>query len=250
MQPDAANARAPKTAPEPAIVTCRGLSKVYSDGAVKVAAVNGVDLDIAAGDFATLSGPSGSGKTTLLNLIGGLDRPTSGIVKVDGEALGNLDTAHLADLRLHKIGFVFQAYNLIPVFSALENIEFVLQLLGINARDRRDRAAAALADVGLAGIEGRRPSHLSGGQQQRVAVARALVARPAIVLADEPTANLDSKSANDLVSMMADLNARSGTTFLIGTHDSRVIARARRHIEMVDGKITADTSGGFADVTP
>ena len=230
-----------------AIVACRGIGKRYLDGAVEVPAVNGVDLDIAAGDFATLSGPSGSGKTTLLNLIGGLDRPTAGTVTVDGDDLGRLDTAHLAELRLHKIGFVFQAYNLIPVLSALENIEFVLQLLGIEARDRRARAAAALADVGLAGMEHRRPSHLSGGQQQRVAVARALVARPAIVLADEPTANLDSATADDLVSLMATLNARSGTTFLIGTHDARVIARARRRIEMVDGRITADTGASLAD---
>jgi len=240
MQPDPSQTRA--------IVSCRGLSKIYADGAVEVRAVDGLDLDIAAGDFATLSGPSGSGKTTLLNMIGGLDRPTSGTVTVDGEDLGGLNTAHLAELRLHKIGFVFQAYNLIPVLSALENIEFVLQLLGVDAKERRDRAAAALADVGLAGMEGRRPARLSGGQQQRVAVARALVARPAIVLADEPTANLDSKSADDLVSLMAELNARSGTTFLIGTHDARVIARARRHIEMVDGKITADTTGDLADV--
>ncbi|GHE05402.1 macrolide ABC transporter ATP-binding protein [Defluviimonas sp. 20V17] len=244
MQPDTSESRAPGRA----IVACRGLSKIYTDGAVEVRAVDGLDLDIAAGDFATLSGPSGSGKTTLQNMIGGLDRPTSGSVTVDGEDLSSLNTAHLAELRLHKIGFVFQAYNLIPVLSALENIEFVLQLLGVGAKERRARAASALADVGLAGMEGRRPSHLSGGQQQRVAVARALVARPAIVLADEPTANLDSKSADDLISLMAELNARSGTTFLIGTHDARVIARARRHIEMVDGKVTADTTGDLADV--
>ncbi|WP_127902319.1 ABC transporter ATP-binding protein [Solirhodobacter olei] len=240
MQPDTSDAHA--------IVTCRGVSKIYAHGAVEVRAVDGLDLDVAAGDFAALSGPSGSGKTTLLNMIGGLDRPTSGTVTVDGEDLSGLSAAHLAELRLHKIGFVFQAYNLIPVLSALENIEFVLQLLGIDAKERHDRAAAALADVGLTGMEERRPSHLSGGQQQRVAVARALVARPAIVLADEPTANLDSKSADDLVSLMAELNARSGTTFLIGTHDARVIARARRHIEMIDGKITSDTTGDLADV--
>jgi len=227
----------------PAIVSCHGLSKRYLDGAVAVTAVDDLGLEVAAGDFATLSGPSGSGKTTLLNMIGGLDRPTAGTVTVDGEDLAGLGPAQLAGLRLHKIGFVFQAYNLIPVLSALENIEFVLRLLGVGAAERHSRATTALAEVGLAGMEDRRPSHLSGGQQQRVAVARALVARPAIVLADEPTANLDSKSADDLVSLMDTLNTRSGTTFLIGTHDARVIARARRRIEMVDGRITADVRG-------
>ncbi len=173
-------------------------------------------------------------------MIGGLDRPSGGTVTVDGDDLGQMNKAHLTELRLHKIGFVFQAYNLIPVLSAAENIEFILQLLGVEARERRRRAVAALGDVGLAGMEDRRPAYLSGGQQQRVAVARALVARPAIVLADEPTANLDSKTAEDLVALMAELNTASGITFLIGTHDARVIARTRRHIEMTDGRITAD----------
>ncbi len=228
------------TPSKPAIVSCRGLEKRYKLGTIEVPALNGIDLDIAAGDFATLAGPSGSGKTTLLNMIGGLDRPSGGIVSVDGDDLGQLDKGHLTELRLHKIGFVFQAYNLIPVLSAAENIEFILQLLGVEAHERRRRAVAALKDVGLEGMEDRRPAYLSGGQQQRVAVARALVARPAIVLADEPTANLDSKTAEDLVALMAELNAASGTTFLIGTHDARVIARTRRHIEMTDGRITAD----------
>jgi putative ABC transport system ATP-binding protein len=222
------------------IVTCRGVEKRYRVGAIDVPALNGVDLDIAAGDFATLAGPSGSGKTTLLNMIGGLDRPTAGAVTVDGQPLADLDKNALTELRLHKIGFVFQAYNLIPVLSATENIEFILRLLGVDAHERHARATAALADVGLAGMEDRRPAWLSGGQQQRVAVARALVARPAIVLADEPTANLDSKTAEDLVALMARLNVSSGTTFLIGTHDQRVIARSKRHIEMTDGRITAD----------
>ncbi len=203
-------------------------------------ALNGIDLDIDAADFATLAGPSGSGKTTLLNMIGGLDRPTSGEVTIDGQPLGALDKNALAELRLRKIGFVFQAYNLIPVLSAIENIEFILQLLGVDAAERHSRAAAALRDVGLEGMEDRRPAYLSGGQQQRVAVARALVARPAVVLADEPTANLDSKTADDLVALMAHLNDASGITFLIGTHDARVIARTKRHIEMTDGRITAD----------
>lgn len=222
------------------IVSCRGLEKRYRLGAVEVPAINGIDLDIQAGDLATLAGPSGSGKTTLLNMIGGLDRPSAGSVRIAGQDLGGLDKGQLAALRLHKIGFVFQAYNLIPVFSALENIELILQLLGVSGQERRNRALAALKDVGLDGLEGRRPAWLSGGQQQRVAVARALVARPAIVLADEPTANLDSRTAEELIALMARLNADLGTTFLIGTHDARVIARTRRHIEMTDGRITAD----------
>ncbi|HEV2364020.1 MAG TPA: ABC transporter ATP-binding protein [Caulobacteraceae bacterium] len=222
------------------IVRCRSLSKRYKVGAVEVPALNGVDLDIAPGDFATLAGPSGSGKTTLLNLIGGLDRPTSGSVELDGQDLAELDKNRMAELRLSKIGFVFQAYNLVPVLSAAENIELILQLLGVAAGERRRRASAALAEVGLAGLEDRRPAFLSGGQQQRVAVARALVARPAIVLADEPTANLDSHTAEELVALMARLNRASKVTFLIAAHDPRVIARARRHIEMTDGVITAD----------
>jgi len=223
-----------------AIVSCRGVTKIYRVGAIEVPALNGVDLDIAHGDFATLAGPSGSGKTTLLNMIGGLDRVTSGTVSVDGRPLAGLDKNALTDLRLNKIGFVFQAYNLIPVLSALENVEFILQLRGVDPAERQERARTALADVGLGGMEDRRPAYLSGGQQQRVAVARALVGRPAIVLADEPTANLDSRTAEDLIGLMADLNAHSGVTFLIGTHDARVIAHSHRHIEMTDGRITAD----------
>src|SRR5579871_648389 len=223
-----------------AIIECRGVTKVYRQGAVDVPALRGVDLDIAAGDFATLSGPSGSGKTTLLSLIGGLDRPTAGAIGVDGEAIADMPAAKLADLRLHKIGFVFQTYSLVPVLSAEENVEFVLRLLGRPAAERRARASEVLKEVGLAGLEDRRPAKLSGGQQQRVAVARALAPKPAIVLADEPTANLDSANAEELIGLMARLNAASGITFLIATHDARVIAHARRRIEMTDGKITAD----------
>lgn len=226
------------------IAACRSVEKRYQLGAVEVPALNGVDLDIQAGDFATLAGPSGSGKTTLLNIIGGLDYPTHGTVTVDGQDLGGLDKNDLTDLRLHKIGFIFQAYNLIPVLSAAENVEFVLRLLHVEESERHRRSLDALKEVGLEGMEDRRPSHLSGGQQQRVSVARALVARPAIVLADEPTANLDSKTAEDLVALMARLNAESGTTFLIGTHDARVIAHAKRHIDMTDGRITSDERRG------
>jgi putative ABC transport system ATP-binding protein len=222
------------------IIRCRGVTKIYRQGVVEVPALRGVDLAIASGDFATLSGPSGSGKTTLLSLMGGLDRPTAGEIVVDGQTLGGLDNNQLADLRLHKIGFVFQTYSLIPVLSAVENVEFILRLLGAPRPRREARAREVLAQVGLAGLEARRPSRLSGGQQQRVAVARALAARPAIVLADEPTANLDSATAEELIALMGALNTASGITFLIATHDARVIAHSRRRIEMVDGCITAD----------
>jgi putative ABC transport system ATP-binding protein len=224
-----------------AIIQCRGVSKIYRQGEVETPALRGVDLEIDDGDFATLSGPSGSGKTTLLSLIGGLDRPTAGEITVDGEAISHMPAAELADLRLHKIGFVFQTYSLIPVLSAEENVEFVLRLLGRPAAERAARAREMLQEVGLAGLEGRRPAKLSGGQQQRVAVARALAPKPAIVLADEPTANLDSANAEELIGLMAQLNAASGITFLIATHDARVIAHARRRIEMIDGLITADS---------
>lgn len=227
-----------------AIIECRGVQKIYRQGAIEVPALRGIDLDIEAGDFATLAGPSGSGKTTLLSLIGGLDRPTAGEITVDGEPIAKLGNNPLADLRLHKIGFVFQTYSLIPVLSAIENVEFILRLLDMPAAERETRAKDVLREVGLEGLENRRPSRLSGGQQQRVAVARALAPKPAIVLADEPTANLDSKNAEELIALMASLNASSGITFLIATHDSRVIAHSRRRIEMVDGKITADDRQG------
>ena len=223
------------------IVTCRGVTKTFGSGELMVQALKSIDLDIQAGDFATLAGPSGSGKTTLLNMIGALDLPSAGDVTVDGQRLGDLKQAQLSDLRLTKIGFVFQSFNLIPVMSAAENIEFVLELQAVSKTDRRAKALEALADVGLEGLEHRRPGAMSGGQQQRVAVARALVSRPAIVLADEPTANLDSKSAGELIDLMLQLNADHGTTFLIGTHDPRVLDRSRRQINMLDGEIDSDT---------
>ena len=222
------------------IIRCRGVEKIYRQGAVDVPALRGIDLDIETGDFATLAGPSGSGKTTLLSLIGGLDRPTKGEILVDGEPVARMEKTRLADLRLHKIGFVFQTYSLIPVLSAIENVEFVLRLLGVPPRERETRAREVLREVGLEGLENRRPAKLSGGQHQRVAVARALGPKPAIVLADEPTANLDSKNAEELIALMASLNRASGITFLIATHDARVIAHTRRHIEIIDGRITAD----------
>lgn len=222
------------------IVTCRGLSKTFGKGELAVHALRDVDLDIMPGDIATLAGPSGSGKTTLLNMIGALDEPTSGEVSVGGQPLSGISRSGLSDLRLSKIGFVFQSYNLIPVLSARENIEFVLQLQGVSGSERHDRAMEAIKEVGLAGMEDRRPGKMSGGQQQRVAVARALVSRPTIVLADEPTANLDSRNALELVDLMRNLNREHGTTFLIGTHDVRVMEHSMRHIEMVDGRIDND----------
>jgi putative ABC transport system ATP-binding protein len=222
------------------IIQCRGIAKIYAHGPVEVRALQGIDLAVQSGDFATLGGPSGSGKTTLLSVIGGLDRPTAGDVTVDGESIANMEKNRLADLRLHKIGFVFQSYSLIPVLSAIENVEFILQLLNVPRREREARARDALREVGLEGLETRRPAQLSGGQQQRVAVARALVPKPSIVLADEPTANLDSRNAEELIALMGRLNAASGTTFLIATHDARVIAHSRRQIEIIDGRITAD----------
>jgi putative ABC transport system ATP-binding protein len=226
------------------IIACRGVEKVYRQGAVDVPAVRGVDLEIAAGDFATLAGPSGSGKTTLLSLIGGLDQPTAGQITVDGEAIVGMEKSRLAAMRLHKIGFVFQTYSLIPVLTARENVEFILRLLGEPPAQSAARAREVLKSVGLEGLEDRRPARLSGGQQQRVAVARALASNPAIVLADEPTANLDTENAEALIGLMAELNAASGVTFLIATHDARVIAHSRRRIEMTDGRITADERAG------
>jgi len=223
-----------------AIVSCRGVERTYRQGSTETPALYDIDVDIQEGDFATLAGPSGSGKTTLLNAIGGLERPSKGKIVVDGETTTELGKNALANLRLHKIGFVFQSFNLMPVLSAAENVEFTLALLGVPTRERRARACEVLGEVGLAGLERRRPSKLSGGQQQRVAVARALGPKPKIVLADEPTASLDSKSADSLISLMAELNEKRGVTFLIATHDPRVMERVKRNIVMKDGRIISD----------
>lgn len=222
------------------IVSVRGLSRTYTRGEHKVHALRGVDLDIEAGEFTALMGPSGSGKTTLLNLIGGLDAPTAGSVVVDGTDLAQLSAGERSDLRRERLGFVFQAYNLIPVLSAAENAEFVLALRGLSASERRARANAVLAQVGLAGMEDRRPGQLSGGQQQRVAVARALAGNPAVILADEPTANLDSTTGHELIDLMRELNERDGATFIFATHDPKVLDAARRVIRLVDGEIDED----------
>ena len=213
------------------------LTKVYRQDSIAVTALRDVDLDIAAGEFVALVGPSGSGKSTLLNLLGGLDRPTSGRLWVADEELGAMSRHALAELRLRKIGFVFQEFNLIPVLSALENVEYVMLLQGVPDAERRARAMAILDEVGLAGLEDRRPGELSGGQQQRVAVARAIVSEPALVLADEPTANLDSATGAALMDLMRQLNEEKGVTFVFSTHDAMVMERARRLVHLKDGQI-------------
>lgn len=221
-------------------IICRNLSKTYRQGEISVQALSDVDLTIERGEFVSLFGPSGSGKTTLLNLLGGLDEPTSGRIDLYGMRVDQMSAAERADLRLHHIGFVFQAYNLVPVLSAVENVEFVLQLQGQPARERRERARRMLADVGLDGLESRRPHELSGGQQQRVAVARALAAGPKLVLADEPTANLDSKTAVNLLELMLSMNRTAGVTFVFSTHDKTVMDYAQRLVGLRDGRIVSD----------
>ena len=222
------------------IVQCKDINKTYQQGRVEVHALKGVDLSIKKGGFVALAGPSGSGKTTLLNIIGGLDSADTGSVVVDGLSLSQMSQSQLAGLRLRKIGFVFQAYNLIPVLSALENVEFVMLLQGVPASDRRERARAILDDVGLEDKYDRRPAELSGGQQQRVAVARAIVSDPSIVLADEPTANLDSKTGKGLLEMMQEMNEKKKVTFVFSTHDQMVMDYARRLVHIRDGRIDED----------
>jgi putative ABC transport system ATP-binding protein len=222
-----------------AIVVARGLTKVFGAGRQEVRALRGVDLDVSPGEFLALVGPSGSGKTTLLNLIGALDAPTDGELTVLGEQVASLSKHARAQLRLSSLGFVFQAYNLVPVLTALENVEFVLELQGVSA-GRRDRARAVLTELGLSEFANRRISGLSGGQQQRVAVARAVAARPRLVLADEPTANLDGENAETLMHLMRDLRDRHGMTFIFSTHDARVVAHALRVVTLVDGRVASD----------
>lgn len=221
-------------------VRCVDLTRIYKQGDQDVVGIDGVNLEIEAGEFVCLSSPSGGGKTTLLNAIGGLDHPDRGEVWIAGKRIDDLSKGRLADMRLREIGFVFQAYNLIPVLTARENIEFVMQLQGLPAAERRQRSMEILDEVGLAGLEDRRPAKMSGGQQQRVAVARAIVSRPAIVLADEPTANLDSQTSDHLMELFVELNRAHGTTFVIATHDERVMAYAARLIRMLDGRVVDD----------
>jgi len=223
------------------IIESHNLSKVYNPDTIPVCAVDGVNLAVDEGEFTALVGPSGSGKTTLLNLIGGLDYPTGGEVKIDGVDITHMSENKLIDFRLRNIGFVFQAYNLIPVLTASENVEFVMLLQKKSKREREQRAEELLIEVGLKDKLNKRPSELSGGQQQRVAVARALASKPRFILADEPTANLDSKSTENLLEIMAKLNKEDKMTFIFSTHDQRVIEKARRVVTLVDGKIVSDT---------
>lgn len=226
------------------IVECVDIKKTYRQGEVEVKALRGVSLSIDAGGFVAIAGPSGSGKTTMLNIIGGLDHADSGSVVLDEQDFSQMTQSELASLRLHKVGFVFQAYNLIPVLSALENVEFVMLLQGVPQAERRERAKAILDDVGLEDTYDRRPAALSGGQQQRVAVARAIVSDPAIVLADEPTANLDSKTGQGLLEMMKQMNEKKNVTFVFSTHDHMVMEYARRLINLRDGLVVEDQVKG------
>lgn len=224
------------------VIDAHNVSKVYNPETIPVYAVNNVHLHLQRGEFTALVGPSGSGKTTLLNLIGGLDRPDSGNIIVNGVDITSLPANKLIEFRLHNIGFVFQSFNLIPVLTAKENVEFIMQLQKINKQEREKRITSLFKQIDLEDKINTRPAQLSGGQQQRVAVARALASRPQFVLADEPTANLDSKSAANLLDIMAKLNKEENITFLFSTHDQRVIDRARRVITLVDGRIVSDTA--------
>ncbi len=215
-------------------------TKVYQAGSIETRALDDVSIAIEGGEFSALCGPSGSGKTTLLNLLGTLDRPTAGQIFVDGQDTTAMSESARAELRLRKLGFVFQSYNLVPVLSAVENVEFVLLLQGVPRAERRARALRFLDELGLGELAHKRPGEMSGGQQQRVAVARAIASEPEIVLADEPTANLDSKTAEDLLDLMLKMNQDRGVTFLFSTHDARVMAHARRIVELVDGRIASD----------
>ena len=223
----------------PVIVT-EGVIRVYSGDGVPVHALRGIDLTIERGEFVALVGPSGSGKTTFLNIISGLDTPTDGKVWLNGKLLSRMNGNALSDFRRDNIGFIFQAYNLIPVLTVEENIEYIMLLQKIPKSERHERVLAILEEVGLGGMASRKPTQLSGGQQQRVAIARAMVSQPAIILADEPTANLDSKIGAELLDMMYRLNTQTGMTFIFSTHDPMVMARARRMITLKDGEIARD----------
>lgn len=222
------------------IIETKNLHKVYKSGEVKVHAVRGIDISFEEGEFTAIVGPSGSGKTTFLNLVGGLDSPTEGEIIVDKINIGGLKSSQLTDFRMRNIGFVFQAYNLIPVLTAKENVEFIMQLQGKPKKERNERAVSLLNAVGLGDRIDSKPSKLSGGQQQRVAVARALASKPKFILADEPTANLDSKSTANLLDIMERLNKEENVTFIFSTHDSRVVDKARRVITVEDGKVVKD----------
>jgi len=222
------------------VIEIKQLTKEYSDAEIRVRAINGIDLTIEEGEFTAIVGPSGSGKTTLLNLLGGLDKPTQGEILIDSIRINDLNANKLVDFRLHHIGFVFQAYNLIPVLTAGENIELIMELQGKPRAERKKRSAELLMAVGLIDRINSRPSRLSGGQQQRVAVARALASKPRFILADEPTANLDSASAQNLLEIMEKLNHEENVTFIFSTHDPRVVRKAHRVITLEDGRVLSD----------
>ena len=213
------------------------VTRVYGSESLPVHALRGISLDVAVGEFVSIVGPSGSGKSTLLHIIGGLERPSEGDVRVGDTTLGDLSESELTDLRLHKMGFVFQAYNLMPVLSAIENVEFVLQLQGVGRTERRERAIDALDAFGLSDLHDRRPGEMSGGQQQRVAIARAVVSNPAVLLADEPSANLDSESTKEFCEYLQHANEDRGVTILTATHDPLVMGYTQRQIRLVDGQI-------------
>jgi putative ABC transport system ATP-binding protein len=231
------------------LVAAEEVTKTYLTGKVEARALRGIGLEVKAGDFLAIVGPSGSGKTTLLNLVGALDSITSGRLRVLNKDLAAMNRRQRADMRLHELGFVFQAYNLVPVLTARENVEFVLELQGVGL-ERRQRAAEVLEQLGLSEFANRRPNALSGGQQQRVAVARAVAARPKLVLADEPTANLDGVNAETLLTMMRTLNEEHGITFIFSTHDPRVVAHARRVVTLVDGRVAKDKTKNASQPTP
>lgn len=223
------------------IIEIKNLHKIYNETEVEVKAVNGIDLEIEEGEFAAIVGPSGSGKTTLLNIIGGLDKPTEGEVIINNTNIADLSSSKMIDFRMRNIGFVFQAYNLIPVLTARENVEFIMHLQGKPKKERDARTKELLDAVGLGDRIDSKPAKLSGGQQQRVAVARALASKPKFILADEPTANLDSKSTENLLDIMEKLNKEEQVTFIFSTHDPRVVNKARRVITIEDGKLISDT---------
>jgi len=222
------------------IVEVKSVTKDFGEDGIITRALRGVDLDLMAGEFTSMAGPSGSGKTTLLNIIGGLDRPTSGTVSIEGKEINQLSEGQLSRLRRDRLGFIFQSYNLIPVLTALENAEYVLMIQNMEKEERRERVLRVLKEVGLEGLEHRFPRELSGGQQQRVAIARAIAPEPALILADEPTANVDSETASSLMDLLRRLNEEKGMTFLFSTHDQAVMKRAGRLIRLQDGRIIED----------
>ena len=226
------------------VIEIQEVSKVYNTNGAEVQAVNKLSLSIQRCEFTAIAGPSGSGKTTLLNIMSGLDLPTSGNVLLSGRLISGLKGSELSDFRRDHIGFIFQSYNLIPVLTVKENIEYIMLLQEVSDKERKERVASILSEVGLSGMEGRLPKQLSGGQQQRVAIARAMVSRPDIILADEPTANLDSHTAAALLDIMRDLNQKSGMTFVFSTHDSMIMEKARRLVLLKDGKVDRDEVRG------